>query len=296
MARKKIKAREDKKTDANSMDDEFIQKTTSVFDWSYQHRRPLVMVAVIALLVAVGGIAIDHFSSKSLAQESMLLSKGLEAIVAPVIPSKGDDVIPPKEDERLTFDSLKARATESLKAIGEVPSGVGGGVEVAKLFVEAASHFDLGEYDQAIASYEALVGRTQKEIEFLRPSVLEGLGLSLEAAGRNDDAKKRFDELSKLQGVSGELGKYHLGRIEEEGGNVEQAKKLYKEVVDAFAERGNKSSRDYLFVNARERLLALDPTAEVPAPASSGLNFDDMDPELLKQILQMQQQGGGGLN
>ncbi|MCU0660730.1 MAG: hypothetical protein MUC50_00205 [Myxococcota bacterium] len=290
MARKKIKAREENQTPVDPNSDEFIQKTTSALDFAYEHRRPLMLAAAVALIAAIVGIAVNHFASKKIAERSMTLAKGLEAIVAPVTPAPEGEEVPPKDDQRLTFDSLKARATESLKAIGQVPANVGGGVEVAKLLVEAASHYDLGEYEKAIAGYESLAGRKEQEIEFVQPTVLEGLGLSLEAAGRKDDAKKRFEALSKLPGISGELGKYHVARMSESG-DVEQAKKLYKEIVMANAERDRKSSRDYLFVHARNRLLALDPSAEVPAPIGGGL--EGIDPEMLKQLMQMQ---GGGLN
>lgn len=290
MARKKIKAREDNQTQVDPNSDEFIQKTTSVLDWAYEHRRPLGLVAAVALIAAVSGITMDHFSSKQIAQRSMTLAKGLEAIVAPVMPASENEVVPPNEDQRLTFDSLEARATESLRAMGEVPADVGGGVEFAKLLVEAASHYDLGQFDKSIAVYEALLGRQDKGFDALRPTVLEGLALSLEAAGRKDEAKKHFEELSQMTGVSGELGKYHVARIAEESGDLEQAKKLFKEVVDAHAERGQKSPRDYLFVQARERLLAFDPFAEVPAAVGSGL--EGIDPEMLRQLMQMQ---GGGL-
>ena len=44
---------------------------------------------------------------------------------------------------------------------------------------------------------------------------------------------------------------------------------------------------DYLFLQARERALAIDPQADVPRAPSTGLGgLDGMDPAMLQQLLE----------
>jgi tetratricopeptide (TPR) repeat protein len=295
---KKIK-RTDKKKDDNldPNNDEFIAKTTSVFDWAYEHRRLLAVVIVVALVAALVGIFANRYFQNKSANESKLLAAGLEASVARVVVpnADADDGVPKPEaeDDTLTFDSIKARATEALNRWSEAAAKTADLKAIADLG-EANAHMDLEEYDKAIAAYKAFLASKPGAVGFLRLQAVEGLGYALEAKGKDAEAKAEFDQLKDSS--TGEIKKmatYQSARLAEKTGDRETAKKLYKEVLDNYGENQKPSRFDIVFVQARTRLLTLDPKAQAPdLPAGSGSGLDGLDPRLLQQLMQAQRGAG----
>jgi len=298
VSQKKIKkVDKDKKDDLDPSQDEFVTKTTSVMDWAYDHRRPLGVLIVVALVVAVAGIFANRYLQNKAAVESKALAAGLEASVARVVvpDPEGDDAAPKPEtpDDELTFDSFKARATEALKRWNEVSTQT---VELKPLadLGKAAAHLDLGEYDKAVAAYRAFLASKAASVDVLKAQAVEGLGYALEADGKLDEAKAEFDKLmSSSSGETKKMATYQSGRISEEKGDKDSAKKLYKAVLDTYNDTEKPSRFDVVFVQARTRLLTLDPKAEVPdLPAGTGNPFDGMDPRMLQQLMQAQRGAG----
>ena len=295
MARRKISASSGskRKDDLDPSNDQFIDTTTTALDWAYERRRPIIAVLAAALLASIAGIVVNKFVEKSKVDASEALSLGLEAAVAPIIPPSDDEAqIPPKaDDETLTFETAKARATDTLKKFQET---INKGDSSTKSFAElglASANYDLGEYEKAIKEYEKLLSSDKGKLPWFRQAALEGLGLSLEAGGRTDDALKRFEELMEgSEGTIANTARYHAARMAQKKGDSKKAQELFKQVVDSYAENGEFGRLDYVFVQARERLLVLNPEADVPALPTSG--FEGIDPRLLQQL--MQAQAGGG--
>jgi tetratricopeptide (TPR) repeat protein len=153
---------------------------------------------------------------------------------------------------------------------------------------------DLGEYDKAIAAYRAFLGSKAATVDILKAQAVEGLGYALEASGKLEEAKKEFEKLmASSSGETKKMATYQTARLSEKKGEEDAAKKLYKDVLDAYGESEKPSRFDVIFVQARTRLLNLDPKAEVPdLPAGSGNPFEGMDPRLLQQLMQANRGAG----
>ena len=298
MSLKKIKQTDKKKKndDLDPANDEFINKTSSFLDWAYERRRALGVLIAVVLVAAVAGIFASRYFEGEAAGESKLIASGLEAEIAPVVvPEKDDDDVPTPEpeDDMLTFDSVKARATEALKRWSEATSQTKDLKGLAELG-KAGALLDLGEYDKAIDAYKAFLTSKSSGVEILKVQAVEGLGYALEAAGKDTEAKAEFEKLK--QGSSGEIKKmvtYQLARLAEKSEDKDGAKKLYKEVLENYNETNKPNRFDVIFVQARTRLLTLDPKAEVPElPSGTGSGLDGLDPRLLQQLMAQQRSTG----
>ncbi len=298
MSQKKIK-RNDKKhsQDLDPDHDQFINKTAGFLDWAYAHRRPILLLIGLALVVSVAGIFINQMLEDQSTDASALLGEGLEAstaLVTPPDPEADPADIPEKseeDEELLTFDSSKARGTEMLNRWKKVVSDADDKLKVIGELGVATSHFELGEYDKAIASFEKFLNDRNPKLAWLRPSAVEGLGYALEAAGKVDEARKKFEELmGESQGEAKRVATYQAGRMAQLKGDAEGAKKLFKQVLDSYSEEDRPSRFDLVFVQSRARLLELDPAAKVPDMPSSGMN--GWDPRLIQQLMQAQQGAG----
>ncbi len=291
MSQKKIKNTEKRSDDLDPNQDEFISKTTSVFDWAYEHRRPIGLLIAVALIGSVAGIALDRILAGRAAEESKLLGQGLEAAVAEVIPPAEDgetSAKPEGVEERLTFASQSAQASEAMKRWKEVVSGTSNSIRGIGQLGVAAAHFELGEYDKAVEEYEELLSSNDANLKFLRSEIVEGLGYALEASGKVDAALKRIEALiTETEGEARKSATYQAGRLAQLKGDKEAAKKYFKEVMAAYSDTEQPSRLDVVFVQARSRLLQLDPSAKVPDMPAGGMGaFDGMDPRILQQLMQ----------
>ena len=81
----------------------------------------------VALLVAVVGIVADKLVESSRTEESAVLASGLSAALAPVIsPDEDKAAVPDDQDEKLlSFESIKARATEAIKQFEKAENKTG---------------------------------------------------------------------------------------------------------------------------------------------------------------------------
>lgn len=299
MSRTKIKktdSSKNRKDDLDPNNDEFIQTTRSALDWAYERRRLLGLLIAVALIASVGGIVAKRMIHAASAEASQVFGEALKTSIAPIVSREAEEIPPKEESEVMTFESIEARATEALKGY-EKTIAEKGDTKVGTLAIagKADALFKLGRYDDAIKAYEEFLSKDlPSEASMpLRAMAIEGLGNAYEAAGKTDEAKAKFEELAgKESEVAARMARYHLARIAEAKGQEEEAKKLYAEVIEQSKEQGRVSKLDYVFAQARESLLAMDPEADVP-PMPSGGGFDNIDPALLQQLMSQQQAGGG---
>jgi len=297
LARKKISAKTSRKDSLDPTKDQFITTTVSAADWAIERRRQIGVILGAALLAAIAGILIHRVLESREAAASASVFEGYEMMMAPLVPA-GEEEVPPESEEAdvPVFESASARATESLRRFEEAVEDRGGGTlgAVARLG-EADALLELGEHDRAIAAYEEVLGSSEGEAGWLRANALEGIGSALEAAGRLDEARARFRELAETGGGRAALvGRYEEARIADAQGDDKTAVELLGEVVGEIAESGTYDRLDYLFVQARERLLILDPEADVPALPGGGMGgLEGLDPEMLRKLLEAQGKSGG---
>jgi hypothetical protein len=116
----------------------------------------------------------------------------------------------------------------------------------------------------------------------------------MEAAGKIDEARARFETLmAESQGEAKKMATYQAARMAQLKGDSAAAAKLLKQVMDMYKGDVKPSRLDMLFVQARTRLLLLDPKAEVPDLPAGGMGaFEGIDPRILEQL--MQARGGAG--
>jgi hypothetical protein len=300
VTRKKIKTdKPRRKDDLDPNKDEFITRSMSYLDWVVERRRQIGAALGLALLVAVVAIAVNHFVESSHAESSRLLSEVTRGSLAPVTPDG-----PPagleeqgEEDSSLWFESRKERAEETLKRFEQVVEESGGtAFSTMGCLGAAAAHLDAGENEKAIAEYEKFLEEAGPELAWLRPNALEGLGHALEAAGRLEEAREQFARLAEEGGGRVALeGRYHQARIAHLLEDSAEATKLLGEVMDELIEEDDYDRLDYLFVQAGGLLETLDPEAEVPSlPGGRMGGLENIDPETLERLIEMQKQAGGG--
>ena len=298
MAQKKITVKnKNKKDDLDPGNDEFIVKSMSILDWVVDRRKQIGALLVVALLAAVAGIVINNVKEASAAEATASLVKGLDAETAPVIElPEGDEVPPQLEDDFLYFDSREARGTDAEKAFAETVAGYEGTVagELAVLG-QASAKMDLGKYDEAAKLYEEFLAGMSEGASFARWAAMEGLALAYEGAGQNEKARDKFKELAGVaEGRLSLMAKYNHARMEEVLGDRNRAGAIYAQLMKEIKADGRIDRLDYMFVQAREALLQINPSA--PVPEVPGMGFGGMDPQILQQLMRAQQGAGAGLN
>jgi tetratricopeptide (TPR) repeat protein len=295
-----IKKTETKKQELDPTRDEFISKTTSIFDWVYDHRRPIGLLIVLALLVAVGGIVFNHFSEKKRAEESQLVSSGLEASFALLKPPASEEPAADKgkkdkkeKDDELTFDSANARAKEALVRWTKLADAGDSRFKDIGLLEKGAAELDLGEFEKAKQSYEQFLSNGDKIPSWLKAQAMEGLGYALEALNKTDEAKADFEKwMAEAEGPAKIVATYHAARLSLKKGDTETAKKLLKEVMAQYKVE-KPSKYDMVFAQARTRLLMIDPSAQVPdLPGGDMDGLEGIDPRILQQLMQAQSGAG----
>jgi tetratricopeptide (TPR) repeat protein len=301
VARKKIVQKTRRKDELDPTKDQFVSKSISFLDWAVERRRQILLLLGVALVAAVAAILVNRAIESRRAEASALLGDALDAHLAPLVPPQEGEVPPPAdedEDRDLTYETSGARATESLKKFEIAIEDQGeSSLGMMALLGAAAAHVDLGETDEAIAKYEQFLKGAADEHPWLRPNALEGLGQALEKAGKLDEARARYRELAdSSEGRTRLVARYDEARIAELQGDVDAAKTMLAEIIAEVTEGGEYDRLDFLFVEAGERLKALDPEADVPALPGGGLGgLDGIDPAVLQQLMQAQQAAGGGI-
>jgi len=294
VTRKKITEKKSRKDDLDPNKDQFLEKSISILDWAVERRKQIGVLLLVALVAAIAGVTVDHLSRKGAADASAVIATGLEAYLAPVIVVPEGEEAPKKED-LLYFDTREARANEALKRFDEaVQKEKGSSIGDMALLGKAGADFDLGKYDEAIAAYRGFLEGVDSETSWLAPNAREGLGHAYEAAGKTDEAREVFAEMAEKEtGRVALMGLFHEARMFEAKGDRNRAGALYEKVVKAIAEDGDFDRLDYLFSGARERLLQINPEADVPSLPGGGM--DGFDPAMLEQFLRAQQAAGGDL-
>jgi tetratricopeptide (TPR) repeat protein len=300
VARKKISQKTRRKDDLDPTKDQFVARSMSFIDWAVERRRHIGVILGVALVAAIGGIVVDRTIEGRRADASLLIGDALESFFAPLVPATDEIAAAEDEDEeeRLSYETAGARATESLKRFETAVDDQGNSaIGLMSLVGAAASHLELGEVDEAIEKYERFLAEGGTgETAWLKYNALEGLGHALEQAGRLDDARARYKELAEQsEGRVKLFARYDEARIAQLQGDRAAAADILTEVVDAITEDGEFDRLDFLFIEAGERLKVLDPEADVPSLPGGGFGgMEGIDPALLQKFLEAQQAAGGG--
>ncbi|MBN2528714.1 MAG: tetratricopeptide repeat protein [Deltaproteobacteria bacterium] len=285
MARKKIDKREESNKDnLDPSKDEFIQTSMSILDWAVERRKQIGVLLGTALAVWVGLIVYNHMTESKIQDASKVLAEGLEVTIAPV--EANDDASAQNKDV-LTYKTVEDRAAEAVKKLDKaIRETAQTPVASAAKLAKAAALVEEGKNDEAIRLYKECLN--DSSLSVFKESMLSALAVAYEAVGNDDEAQKTYQQLADSS--SGRIAMWaRLGIaaiLHRKGEELDKAETMLKAIVEHISENGEPDRNDYLLVQARDTLLAINPEADVPE-IPAGIN-----PMILQQLLQAQQAGG----
>jgi tetratricopeptide (TPR) repeat protein len=280
------------KGDAEGLPED-VQKVAGSFTHFMQENRVRILGVIgVALVGFAVWQVLSHYVFTGSAEQAASLTKALETASAQVDPAATSDTT---EDGRPVFKTREERDNKAIDAfeaaIKRDPKSTSAGWAALG---EASLKLQLEKPDGALKLYERAFAE-HKDVQALAVRALEGIGLSLEAAGKLDDAAKRYEELKTFNnGSDKDLAEYHLGRLKLEKGDKEGAKALLKPLYDRLGEHreGVPPSR-YLRNEVEIRLAEID-SSLVDKGAGGGEPSQFSQEELQRLLEQLRQQQGGG--
>jgi tetratricopeptide (TPR) repeat protein len=263
------------------MDDAFARTTHAVTSWVRRHFT-LVQWTIVAIFV--GGIGWQVF----VYQRDKVMGRTTEALVGAVnqeLSRVGDT---PSEDDPMTGisdarpfhktnDERLAAAEAEYRKVSE-----GETVRALARMGLAGVLFDRGKYKEALAEYRSVKDGPLAQLDSdVRARAMEGIGLSQEATGDLEGAKKAFHELANQDSAPlSALGLYHQARLEKQQGASDKAKEHLKTALKKIAD--SKLQQFYVEQGARDLLASIDPSA-LPPPSPQSLT-----PEQRQQLEEIQ--------
>ena len=259
-------------------DKEIAEGVEAASSWLDRNQR--VLWGMLAGLLVVGVLTIKISSSREQASRDATeaLREAARAAIAPVIAETelADNV---KDDDRETFPTEKARATEALAKYKSVIKKFPGTMAArwARLG-EGNALLELGRFEEAEKAFRAANAEAEEE-QILRFRALEGLGFALEGQKRLTDAKDVFvravDVSDGLYRADSDL---HVARMLAAEGKSDEAVKRLQALVTLLKERDPETSlkEDVVLSEAEQRL------AELGSPVDKGNN--GLTPDLMQEI------------
>ena len=287
MARKKIETKKaESKDHLDPSKDEFVQKSMSFLDWAVERRKPIGALLFTGLAIWVGIIVYNHFNEEKIQDASKVLSEGLAVTIAPVAGDEG--AVSPDEDV-LTYKTKADRAKEAVKRLDKaIEKTKQTPVAAAARLAKAGALVEEGKLEEAIKLYTECAD--DPALAVFKESVQAALALAYESVGKDDDAQKTWQKLADQSHgrvkLWAKLGV--AGVLQRKGESLDKAETILKGVLDEVIAGGQPDRNDYLLVQARQTLLAINPDADVPE-IPAGIN-----PMILQQLMQAQQAGGAG--
>jgi tetratricopeptide (TPR) repeat protein len=206
-------------------------------------RSALVIGATMLTTVVVGSIVFSVVSEGRAGRATEALARIERLAVADLRPDPAPAAdgttppAPPADDGVPHFKTDKERAEATLKELDGFLAGPHGGLAAEARLERGPLLLSLGRAAEAISTYDALLA--DKLDDRLRFLAREGKGYAQEQKGDLDGAAATFTKLSEdaaaLQAAGGfykDRALYHRARLAEVRGNAEEARRLYKEVLE----------------------------------------------------------------
>ena len=277
------------------VDDAFSRVADRSFRWVKEHFNVVQWLIVAAVAAWIGSQIYSWRSEKAASKVSEELARAVAAEQGKVGATDEEG----KRDARGELDARRVFATDAdrLKTAEAeyrklTTSGNATQAGLAKLGL-AGVLYDQGKYDEARALYTEVLGSPVAKLDAdARGRSLEGIGLSLEAAGNRDAALKKFGELENAE-IPGfrELALYHEARVLHAKADEAGAKERLLKVTEKLGKETTSSTDapSYLYHAARDLLERVDPKA-VPAPTS-----DEALKKALEEFQKKLPSGGKGI-
>jgi predicted negative regulator of RcsB-dependent stress response len=281
------------------VDDALARSTQAAGEWLKRNANAVQWVVIVCLVGWVGYAIYSYRAGRAAEQASAKLSTAIRAEGARI----GTDETKPDPQTGLV-ETRPAVASEALRLQGaekQYRAIADGGSTSAATFAKlglASVLYDQGKFADAKAAYQAVKdSKLAGQDVAVKGRALEGIGISLEAAGDKDAALKAFGELSNLDALGfNALGAYHQARLSFAAGNTDKAKEYLKDAqkrLDSAAGGTDEKSKalagntGYLQQSVRDLQRHVDPSA-VPAASPNALT-----PEQIQELTQQMGSGDG---
>jgi predicted negative regulator of RcsB-dependent stress response len=281
------------------VDDALARTTQAAGAWLKKNANAVQWVVIVCLVGWVGYAIYNYRAGRASEQASAKLSTAIRAEGARI----GTDETKPDPqtglvETRPSFATEEARlkaAEQQYRAIAD--GGSTSAATFAKLGL-ASVLYDQGKFADAKTAYQAVKdSKLATQDVAVKGRALEGIGISLEAAGDKDGALKAFGELSNIDALGfNALGAYHQARLSYSAGNTDKAKEYLKDAQKRLDTLAGTDSKDkdkkpslaggntgYLQQSVRDLQRHVDPSA-VPATPPSGALTAEQIQELTEQM------------
>jgi tetratricopeptide (TPR) repeat protein len=224
--------------------DEFVSFWTHAAEranrFASERRRALLAASTMLVTFVVGMVIFSNVSERRARTASDALARIGRIATAELrpegTPTTNPDGTPLPDDGVPHFKTDKERAEAALKELDAFVATSSNPLRAEGKLQRGPLLLALGRAPEAVQAYEDLLGgRLDDRLRFLAH---EGLGYALEAKGDLPGAEAAFAKLADDAAAFKETGFYkdraafHKARIAELRGNPDDAKKLYREVLD----------------------------------------------------------------
>ncbi|MCA9695310.1 MAG: tetratricopeptide repeat protein [Nannocystaceae bacterium] len=249
-----------KKRRTKGPEDDAFQKSVRSAGRGAARRIPIVLLGtVVGIGLIVGGAFWFNQRNEEAATATRLLSKAVAAeargqVGAPQVGPDGAVYEPPIP----MFDTDEARArrvTESLEKLAAEEHG--STADITGELVRGALEMRAGDHAAAEATYRRFLAGAREDHP-LHFQGREGLGLTLEAQGKLEEALQEFRLLAADKGAFyRDMALWHQGRVLEALERGDEALAVYRTYNEEYPQSDVSLAKEQV----RERLLELDPEA-----------------------------------
>jgi tetratricopeptide (TPR) repeat protein len=209
--------------------DEFVDFWSKLFKSVEPYMRAILLTIGSAVVVwfAVYGIS-GYFEHKAQAAAEQF-GKAVRIYDADLL----SEDAPKTEDDTPRFKTESERADAALKALDELDkSWKGSDVARDSLVFRAGIHYDLGHFDEALATYRKFLEAVGQKDVPLASMAKEGIGLSLESQNKLDEALAAYQALEPKQGdFYRDRALYDQARVYKKKGDKQKAQSLYNQIL-----------------------------------------------------------------
>ncbi|HVZ37621.1 MAG TPA: tetratricopeptide repeat protein [Polyangiaceae bacterium] len=274
---------------------EDVQKVAGSFTRFLQTHRERILLGVVSAIVLVGvAFAVQRFVRAGSAEQAAELGKALELAQARIDPQDQDGK---SDDGKPLFKSADARSEQACTAFERAAkAGPDRPAGAWALLGEAANELTLGKFEPARAHFQGVYDAHADDPE-LAARALEGVGVSLEAAGKTDQALKAYEKLKSVGG-SQELAEFQIARLKLAQGDREGGKSMLKKLYDQLSSPSEGSAPSpYLKNEVELRLAELDSSlVDKGRVGDQPQQFSEEQLQRLIEQLQKKSKGAGGAN
>ena len=202
--------------------DEFLTFSEKAYNYISEHARHFIIGIITVLVLVVLVIGIQWYRQNRRTQAVAAYNDALK-----MIPSAENNDVPKLETAAAVMEQVAQKY--STLATGR-----------AALLELGWLQYRLGNYDQALLSYQKFLDNMKDEERHLKPLVLNSMGYALEAAGELEKAAATWKDIETLPGdFLKEEALLCLGRVYSGLNRPEEAKKSYQELLEKYPNTGS---------------------------------------------------------